>query len=173
MKIRILFPAGLIVAAASSLGAQAASQSAISPPPPMHNTAPSASADCDYNTCALRMKLSRGAWRIIRGEQGERVGTLGAVRAPMLESIVATSPEAVAEARTFRSNYTSGAVLQIVGTLLMAAGIGAAEGHHSDVIAVTGVAGGAALLFYGVSRYAHAFNTLHKTIWLYNGSLKR
>ncbi|MDP9176580.1 MAG: hypothetical protein M3O61_02770 [Gemmatimonadota bacterium] len=174
MNTRIAYLTGLMVATASNLGAQAASQNSPSPAPQaVDSPTPNASEACDYNTCALRMKLSWGNWRILRGEREQRVGTLGMFRAPKLESIVATSPEAVTEARTFRNNYTSGEVLQAVGVILMGIGVASASGNDSEVIPFTGVIGGGALLFYGVSRHVRAFNALHKAIWLYNGSLKR
>lgn len=174
MKTRISFLTGLIVATACNLGAQEASQSSSLPSPhPVDSPAAITSADCNYNTCALRMKLSWGNWRIIRGEQEQQVAKLGMFTAPILKSIVATSPEAVAEARTFNKNYTSGEVLQAVGVLFMGVGIAAASANNSAVIPFTGVLGGGALLYYGVSRHVSAFNALNKTIWLYNRSLKR
>ncbi|HLE56910.1 MAG TPA: hypothetical protein VJB15_07495 [Rhodothermia bacterium] len=119
------------------------------------------------------MKLSWGSWRILRGEQEQRVGTLGMFRAPNVVSIVATSPEAVAEARTFRDNYTSGEILQTIGVILMGVGVAAASANADSAVPFTAVLGGGALLFYGVSRHVRALNSLHKTIWLYNRSLKR
>lgn len=174
MKTRISFLTGLMVTTACNVGAQGANQNAASPATPaVHSPAANAPADCDYNTCALRMKLAWGNWRIIRGEQDQQVAKLGMFRAPNLESIVATSPEALAEVRTFRKNYTSGEVLQVLGVLLMGAGIASASGNDSAALPFTAVLGGGAVLFYGVSRHVTAFNALHKTIWLYNRSLKR
>jgi hypothetical protein len=119
------------------------------------------------------MKLSWGSWRIIRGERERQVAKFGMFRAPNLESIVAASPEAQVEARTFRNNYTSGEVLQALGVVLMGAGIATSSTNESAVIPFTGVVGGSALLLYGVTRHVRAFNALNKTIWLYNRSLKR
>lgn len=174
MKTRISFVTGLIVATACNLGAQAASHDAISPvAATVRSSATKAPADCDYNTCALRMKLSWGNWRIVRGEREQQVAKLGMFKAPKVESLVATSPEALAEVGTFRKNYSSGEILQLVGVLLMGAGIASASANDSDVLPITAVAGGGAVLFYGVSRSVTAFNALHKSIWLYNRSLKR
>ena len=173
MKTRIFFLTGMTVALAFNLGGQEASQKSVSlDVPAVQIPAPNASAACDYNTCALRMKLSGGNWRILRGEQEQRVGTLGMFRAANIESIVATSPAAVTEARTFRNNYTSGEVLQAVGVILMGVGLASASGNDSPVM-FAGVLGGGAFLFYGVSRRVRAFNSLHKAIWLYNGTLKQ
>ncbi len=174
MKKRISFLTGLIVVTAFNLEAQGANQDAALPAPFSVNRAPAnASTDCDYNTCALRMKLSWGNWRIIRGEQERQVAKLGMFRAPNIESIVATAPGALVEVRTFRENYSSGEVLQVLGVLLMGAGIATASTNGSDALPLSAVAGGGAFLLYGVSRHVSAFNALHKAIWLYNRSLKR
>ena len=173
MRTRISVLAGLMVGTAGQLAAQGASRVAVSPALPAVQNSANAPTDCDYNTCALRMKLSRGSWRIIGGAQENQVAKFGLFTAPNLESIVASSPEAQFEARTFRNNYTSGEVLQALGVVLMGAGIAAASANESAVIPFTGVLGGGALLFYGVTRRVRAFNALNKTIWLYNRSLKR
>lgn len=174
MKTRMYFLTGLMVAAACNLGAQELGQNAALPAPPaVQSPAPDIPATCDYNACALRTKLSWGSWRIIRGEQEQEVVRLGMFRAPNIESIVSTSPEALAEVRAFRKNYTSGEVMQVLGVFLMGAGIALASANNSAALSYTAVGGGGALLFYGVSRHVNAFNALHKTIWLYNRSLKR
>ena len=174
MKTRVSILAGLIVAAACKLGAQGASHDAVSRVPvAVRSPVTSAPADCDYNACALRMKLSWGNWRILRGERGQQVAKLGMFNAPDIESIVRTSPEALAELQTFRRNYTSSEVMQVLGVLLMSVGLASASANHSDVVPFTSVVGGGALVIYGVSRHVTAFNALHKTIWLYNRSLKR
>ena len=174
MKTRMSVLAGLMVATACNLGAQGASHDVVSAPTiAVRSPATNAPADCDYNTCALRMKLSWGNWRILRGEREAEVAKLGMFNAPNIESIIGTSPEALAEVRTFRKNYTSGEVMQVLGVLLMSVGIASASSNDSDAVPFTAMVGGGALLFYGVSRHVTAFNALHKTIWLYNRSLKR
>jgi hypothetical protein len=164
----------LIAVTACNAGAQAASRDDVtSVAVTARSAATSAPADCDYNTCALRMKLSWGHWRILRGEHEQQVAELGMFTAPNIESVIATSPEALAEVRTFRKNYTSGEVIQVLGVLLMSVGIASASANHSYAVPFTAIAGGGAMLFYGVSRHVTALNALHKTIWLYNRSLKR
>ena len=174
MKRPITFLTGLIAAAACHLGAQEASpNSSLASPRAVSSSATSSSSECTYNTCALRMKLSWGSWRIIRGEQEEQVTKLGMFSTPTIEPIVAASPDAALEARTFDKNYGSGEILQAVGVALMGVGIAAASTDNSAVIPITTVLGGGALLFYGVSRRVRAFNSLNTAIWLYNRTLKR
>ena len=173
MKTRITVLTGLMVAAACQLGAQEATRVAASPAMPAVHSDSNPAAQCDYNTCALRMKLSWGSWRIIGGEREQQVAKLGMFRAPNLEGIFALSREAQLEIRPFRKNYTSGEVLQAVGVVLMGAGIASASSNESAVIPFTGVLGGGALLLYGVTRHVRAFNALNKSIWLYNRSLTR
>ena len=174
MNTRISFVTGLIAVTACNAGAQAVSRDEVIPVPvTVRGAEKSAAADCDYNGCALRMKLSRGSWRILRGEQEQQVVKLGMFNAPDIESVIATSPEALAELRTFRKNYTSGEVIQVLGVLLLSVGIASASANHSDAIPFAAIVSGGATLFYGVSRHVTALNALHKTIWLYNRSLKR
>jgi hypothetical protein len=174
MKPSELVLTGLIVAMTNSASGQPAGISAASMREPTGRDIPTyALTDCDYNTCGLRMKLSWGTWRIIRGEREEQLAKLGMFRTPNLESIFATSLEAQTEVRAFRDNYMSGEFLQAVGVVLMGAGIASASANESAVIPFTGVLGGGALLFYGVTRSVRAFNALNKAIWLYNRSLKR
>jgi len=174
MKTAVLCLTGLMIATAYNLGAQELTQNAASAALPAVQSPPlNVPGSCDYNTCALRTKLAWGNWRIIRGEQEQQVARLGMFRAPNIESIVSTSPEALAEVRTFRKNYTSGEVLQVLGVFLMGAGITLASADNSAALPYTAVVGGGALLFYGVSLHVNAFNALHKTIWLYNRSLQR
>ena len=173
MNTRISTLTGLMIATACQLGAQEAARVAASTAMPAVHSPASPAAQCDYNTCALRMKLSWGSWRIIGGEREQQVAKFGVFRAPNLERIVASSPEAQLEARTFGNNYASGELLQAVGIVLMGAGIASASSNGSALIPLTGVMGGGALLLYGVTRHVRAFNALNKSIWLYNRSLKR
>jgi hypothetical protein len=130
-------------------------------------------SDCDYNACALRMNLSWGSWRIVRGEQEQRVATLGMFRTPRLESLVHDSPQAVAEAQVFQKNYMPGELFTAVGAALLGVSSAASQRDGSVVLPLTGIVVGSGLLFYGVSRSVRAMNALHKSIWIYNGSLKR
>lgn len=162
----------LIVATGCQLGAQEATRVIAAPPMPalLRVGTP---AECDYNSCALRMKLSWGSWRIISGQSEQQVAKFGTFRAPNLQGIVASSPEAQLEARIFRKNYTSGEVMQALGVVLMGAGIASASTNKSALIPFTGVLAGGAVLLYGVTRHVRAFNALNKSIWLYNRTLKR
>jgi hypothetical protein len=174
MKTSVLLHIGLLLAMANHLGAQGASPHSASPPlaaaqGPLANAAPS----CDYNACALRTKISRGNRLIIRGEHEERVGRLGMFSATNLESIVASSPEAAAEARVFKKNYRPGEFFSFLGAFTMVFSGSVASGSDSAFWPVTGVVVGGSMLFYGVHRHVRAQNSLSKTIWLYNGSLKR
>ena len=174
MKTSVLVLTGMMVAMSNSASGQPASSSAGSMREPTGRDIPTYSlTDCDYNTCALRMKLARGTWRIIRGEREEQLAKLETFRTPNLEPIFATSPEAQPDVRVFRDNYMSGEFLQAVGVVLMGGGIAVASANESAVIPFAGVLGGGALLFYGVTRRVRAFNALNKAIWLYNRSLKR
>jgi len=174
MKTSVLLPIGLVLGVGSELGAQGAGKQSESPPQaaaqgPITNGSPG----CDYNACALRLKISWGNRLIIRGEQEQRVGKLGMFSSTNLESIVASSPEAASEARMFRKNYRPGEIFLFLGVFTMVFSASVASGSDSAVGPVAGVAVGSAMLFYGVFQRVRAENALSKTIWLYNRSLQR
>jgi len=174
MKTSTLMLTSLMITMNASASAQPAGQPSVPTPSAEAQSIPSSTLpDCDYNTCALRLKLSWGNWLILRGEQESRAGKLGMFRVANVESLVATAPEAVAEARVFRKNYMAGQQLPAIGGILVGLGLAASRGDGSAVAPVAGVAGGFALVFYGVLRSNRAMNALHKTIWLYNRSLQR
>lgn len=174
MRMSILLLTGSIVVMSSEAAGQGAVQRSISPSSDAAKTIPvSEPMSCDYNTCALQMKLSWGNWLILRGEEEKRVEKLGMFRTARVQSLVSTSPEAVSEARVFEKNYMPGEVWPAVGALIMIVSVASADRDVSAVVPVAGLLGGSALLFYGVSRSVRAINALHKTIWLYNRSLQR
>lgn len=174
MKTSVLLTIGLALGMGSQLGAQGETQdSASSGSARAEPATANAPAPCDYNACALRMKLSWGNRLIIRGEQEQRVGKVSMFSATTLESIVASSPEAAAEARVFQKNYTPGEIFSGVGVFLMVFSAAVASGSDSAIGPVAGVVVGSSMLFYGVLRHVRAENALNNTIWLYNRSLKR
>lgn len=175
MKTTILWAVGMIALTSTEVYAQVTGDNS----PNNLSAAPSSQAnrgttpsECDYNACALRMNLSWGNWRIVRGVQEERVATLG-FRTPRLESLVSNSPQAAAEARVFQRNYLPGELFTAVGGLLLGISAAVSERDGSAAVPVAGIVVGTGLLFHGVSRSIRAMNALHKSIWIYNGSLKR
>ncbi len=171
MRPRVLVTIGLMLGMGSQVGAQGGAQHSASLASQRAITG--APADCDYNACALRVKLSWGNRLIVRGEQEQRVGKVSMFSATSLESIVASSPQAAAEARVFQQNYTPGEIFSGVGIFLMVLSAAVASGNDSVIGPVAGVAVGSSMLFYGVFRHVRAENALNKTIWLYNRCLKR
>ena len=171
MKTSVSLTIGLVLGMSSQLGAQVDGQNSTSVA--SRDAIANAPADCDYNACALRVKLSWGNRLIIRGEQEQRVGKVSIFSATSLESIVASSPEAAAEARVFQKNFTPGEVFSGVGAFLMVLSAAVASGNDSVIGPVAGVVVGSSMLFYGVFRHVRAENALNKTIWLYNRSLTR
>jgi hypothetical protein len=174
MKASALLPIGLVLGMASQLGAQDASQQpSSSPSPAAQGSVTSATPNCDYNACALRVKIAWGNRLIIRGQQEQQVGKLGMFSANNLESLVASSQEAAAEARIFQKNHKPGEILLFLGTFTMVFSASVASGSESAVGPIAGVAAGISMLFYGVFQRVRADNSLSKTIWLYNRSLQR
>jgi hypothetical protein len=174
MKTSIVLLTVLLAVITSEAAGQSAAQQPLSLPIGARNNVPArGSVDCDYYSCALRMKLSWGNWLILRGSDDRRVEKLGMFRTANVQSLVASSPEAVTEARVFERNYMPGEVWQAIGAIVLIAGAASADQDRSAVGPVAGVVSGSGLLFYGVFRSVRAINALHKSIWIYNGSLKR
>lgn len=171
MTTSVLFTIGLLLGMGSQVGAQGETKNSASLA--SRRAITDAPVDCDYNGCALRLKLSWGNRLIIRGEQEQRVGKISMFSATSLQSIVASSPEAAAEARVFQKNYTPGEIFSGAGAFLMVLSAAVASGSDSVIGPVAGVVVGSSMLFYGVFRHVRAENALSKTIWLYNRSLTR
>src|SRR5688500_14966295 len=165
---------GLVLGMVSQLGAQGASQqSSSSASPAAQGPVTSATPNCDYNACALRVKIAWGNRLIIRGQQEQQVGKLGMFSSTNLESLVASSQEAAADGRVFQRNHKRGEIFLFLGSFTMVFSASVASGSDSAVGPIAGVVAGISMLFYGVFQRVRADNSLSKTIWLYNRSLQR
>jgi hypothetical protein len=174
MRITALLLTWLTLAAAGDAAGQGVAQHSVSSPADAGKNIPAGGPmTCDYNTCALRTKISWGTLLILRGEDETRVEKLVMFRTAKVQSLVATSPEAATEARAFERNYLPGQISQFIGAFLLVFSAATAGGDGSAVVPISGVVVGSASLFYGVFRSVRATNSLHKTIWLYNRSLQR
>ena len=125
---------------------------------------------CDYKTCALSLRLSRGSMQILRGSNRAPVGTIG-FRTPDVASLVASDPEAVTQARVFQKVYVKGGRLMVLGSVIAAAGFQLA---YHDGAATTERAlslAGAALAVYGVVLTRDAMRALRHAIAHYNAGL--
>jgi hypothetical protein len=126
-----------------------------------------------YEQNALRLDSSFGDVRIVRGIEGTVVGRIGVFRGDDVTQVVATSPNAVAEAREFQRNYRPGTILFGLGLISLGASVGASQIHDLNRGITTGLTIATfGLITYGGGKLQKAYNALHKSLWWYNRDLK-
>lgn len=168
-----------VVAVAFSMGAiapieviaQQLSQNTVAGPDTTNS--PASRSDCTYETCALRMKLKRGNWHIVRGGADMEVTKIGVFSTPNITSLVSTSPAALEMAREFQAKHSSGNRLLLVGTIAYAAGMlsfgSSTPPALSFIVSLAGIR-----TFLAGDRYLdEGMNALTKSLWIYNGSVPR
>jgi hypothetical protein len=166
----------LLVAWSTSLTtalAQPPEDRLVPPDRTLANGATTMDPSCNYDRCALRLTLNFGTWKIVRGVEGVQVGTLGLLRAPNLEPLVAEVPEAAREARELRRSYARSSALLWGGAGIAALGSIAAIGQSGHAAGVAVGFGGVAIMLLGARQYGKSVDVVSRSIWLYNRSLSR
>jgi len=134
-----------------------------------------ATVGCTYATCALRIERSLFAERLVRGETGERVGTLGLFGGGV-DVLLGGSDSATVHAQAYVWNEKRSALLGGAGSVTLgvvfASTHGYSGGHVTNADAVAAVAGLVALVS-SVPFELRARRELARAIWWYNGSLPR
>jgi hypothetical protein len=126
-----------------------------------------------YEQNALRLDSNFGDVRIVRGIEGTVVGRIGVFRGDDVTQVVATSPNAVAEAREFQRNYRPGTILFGLGLISLGASVGASQIHDLNRGITTGLTIATfGLITYGGGKLQKAYNALHRSLWWYNRDLK-
>ena len=130
----------------------------------------------EYDTRALRVENSWGKRLLVRGIDGSVVGSIGSRRFD-LSAALASSPDAVREAKAFERYSARGWNILSLGVLAWGVGGGVARMDNVDqvvsVSAWTAVAAGTAMMFYGGVTLNKAFTALSRSIWWYNRDLVR
>jgi hypothetical protein len=130
----------------------------------------------DYDAAALRVESSWGKRLLVRGRDGTVVGKIGSGGFD-LSAAVASSPNAVLEAKEFDRNIGKGWSILSLGIVAWGVGAGVARMDGIDPLvsaaAWSGVAAGTGLMFYGGVRLNKAFTALSRSIWWYNRDLAR
>jgi hypothetical protein len=163
----------LVTTAATTAGAQLVAGLKNPATPTVRQGGSEMEQPCNYDRCALRMTTGLMTWRIVRGVEGSSVGSLGMFTAPDLEPDFSKVPDAAAELRPFRREYSRSGVLMGAGTALVFGGIAAAgvQGNKWAPLAVS--LAGLPVLWYGSWLRGKSIEVLSRSIWLYNRSLPR
>lgn len=173
MKFALLLIAALVAAPPYVVGQTSAVQSTSAQSVTRMDQITRADARCDYDSCALRLKSTAGAWKIVRGSHEHEVGTLGLLRPPHVASLVADVPDAAAEARAAEHSYRRTAATLWGGSVLAVVGVLFAAGSDMHVVGTTIGAVGVAGMVIGSLQHATSIDMISKSIWLYNRALSR
>jgi len=135
-------------------------------------TAPTDSAR-SYDARALRFESSLGNVRIIRGADGQLVGTGGWFRDTELEKLVATSPNALAQARLYEKNNFRGSLVGTVGAVTSVVGLVLTTNSSNSAASPALIIGGVGAVVWGVQHVNMSYSALSRALWWYNRDLPR
>jgi F420-dependent methylenetetrahydromethanopterin dehydrogenase len=125
-----------------------------------------------YDEQALRIDAGPGTLRVVRGVNDSVVLKIGEFKSTDLSGVVASSSNAVGQARLFEKNYRPGLSLTGLGIALMGVGIGVSRVNVDPFITSAFTITSIGLIAYGSSRLVVAYRGLSKAIWWYNRDLK-
>jgi hypothetical protein len=183
MKSRIC--AALLVSAlfiAGSAGAQANARStakatapATSPPATVSSSQASGLVDSTraYDSRALRYETRWGSADVRRGASGTVIGTVGWFRDFDVEQLVASSPQAVSEARTFKTENFRGSVAGSIGALTFVTGLILTANSSNNAATPVLIIAGAGGMAWGAQHLQLGFSALTRAFWWYNRDLSR
>jgi hypothetical protein len=141
---------------------------------PLAAQSPQPPAGCTYDTCALRREGVFFGQRIVAGVDGRVVARQG-FAGFRLDSALATSPRALAEARIHRREAGVAGALLLAGSVLGAVALvdAARDGDELTGSRATMLVGGAALSVVGGWRAQIADRALNRALWWFNRDLPR
>jgi hypothetical protein len=136
---------------------------------------PSAASDSShsYAAQALRFETHWGSADIIRGADGPVIGTVGWFRDFDVEKLVASSPQAVTEARAFKTNNFRGSLVGGIGALTLAAGTVITANSSNNAASPILIIAGAGAMVWGAQRLNAGYSRLSRAFWWYNRDLTR
>ena len=126
-----------------------------------------------YGAGALRFESSWGNVSIIRGADGPLVGTLGWFRDFDLTQLLASSPQAVADAREFQTNNFRGSLVGSLGAATTLVGIVVAANSSNNAASPVLIIGGVGAMVWGAQHLSVSYSALSRALWFYNRDLKR
>jgi hypothetical protein len=126
-----------------------------------------------YDTDALRYESRWGSADIKRGSSGTVIGTVGWFRDYDVEKLVANSPNAVAEARSFKTDNFRGSLGTSVGALTFVTGLAVASNSSNNAASPILIIAGAGGVAWGVYHLQLGYSALSRALWWYNRDLTR
>lgn len=126
-----------------------------------------------YDVRALRFESSLGKIRIIRGADGQLVGSGGWFRDIELEKLVASSPNAVSQARLYEKNNFRGSLVGTVGAVTSVVGLVLTTNSSNSAASPALIIGGVGAMVWGVQHVNMSYAALSRALWWYNRDLQR
>jgi hypothetical protein len=167
----------LIAGTAAKAGAQVKKNEEGSPGPTVASagSVPQRATDSTraYGAASLRFESSWGNVSIIRGADGPVVGTLGWFRDFELTQLLASSPQAVADARAFQTNNFRGSLVGAIGATTTLIGVVVAANSSNNAASPVLVIGGVGAMVWGAQHLSMSYSALSRALWWYNRDLKR
>lgn len=181
MKSRIL--RALLIGASVS-GATAGAQTVSHAAPPVANsesgtvagsarTSPPSDSSHSYDAQALRFESRWGSADIIRGADGPVIGTVGWFRSFDVGKLVGSSPQAVTEARAFKTNNFRGSLVGGLGAVTLVVGAVVASNSSNNAASPILVIAGAGAMAWGAQHLNAGYSALSRAFWWYNRDLAR
>lgn len=132
-------------------------------------------APTPYDTQALRVETGWWEQVLVRGREGRVVGKIGPLRRLDLVAAVASSPDAVREAKEYMWRNRQGSIFQTVGALSFLGGMAVASANSGDaavtIPAYSAAVIGGYLLLRGGYQLNKAASALARSLWWYNRDL--
>ena len=126
-----------------------------------------------YDSRALRFESSWGNVRIIRGANGQLVGTSGWFRDVELDKLVASSPMAVTQARLFEKNNFRGSLVGTLGAATTVVGLVLTTNGSNGASSPSLIIGGVGAMLWGAQHLTMSYSALSQALWWYNRDLPR
>jgi hypothetical protein len=126
-----------------------------------------------YDAQALRFETHWGSADIIRGANGPVIGTVGWFRDFDVEKLVASSPQAVIEARAFKTNNFRGSLVGGLGALTLAVGTLVTANSSNNAASPILIIAGAGVMVWGAQHINAGYSKLSRAFWWYNRDLTR
>lgn len=176
MRMKLAFCTGIFALIASQAQAQSASENA-GTKNRSEVAARSGAVQSDtlgnYDSQALRLESHWGDYRVVKGREGQVVGTVGLLRSFDVEKLVSKSPVAAAEARVYQSNHLPGSIVGTAGGIAFVTGLIMSSNSSNNASSPVLVIFGAGAMAWGASHLNTAYSALSRAIWWYNRDLPR
>ena len=136
-------------------------------------TAPPSDSSHSYDAQALRFESRWGSADIIRGANGPVVGTAGLFRDFDVTQLVGSSPQAVTEARAFKTNNFRGSLVGGLGATTVVVGAILTSNSSNNAASPILVVAGSIAVAWGVQHLNTGYSALSRALWWYNRDLTR